>query len=481
MQSCLLRAENINPQIKNLEYAVRGPLVERAVQLDRRLRLSPEECGDKQFKDVIFANIGDCHAMKQKPLTYFRQILACVSRPETMDCDPTIPSDVKQKVEDILKACKGSMGAYSEACGIEYIRRKCVQYIQSRDSLEAQWENIFLTSGASEVAKSMLSFINSSRKPDQLVGVMIPIPQYPLYSATLCELKMHQVNYYLDEDNDWRLNPEELERAFREESERCDIRAIVVINPGNPTGAVLSPENVRQVIEFATNHDLLIIADEVYQHNIWAEGSEFYSFKKGVDEMNVKTELVSMMSVSKGYMGECGMRGGYGELVNFDPTVRALYYKFLSTRLCSSVPGQIILGCMVDPPKPGEPSYDLFEKERDLVLSDLKKKAKLVADTFNSIDGIRCNRVAGAMYAFPQVTFPDKLIQAAKEAGQQPDFFYLMALLEEAGVCMVPGSGFGQKPGTFHFRTTILPPMKTFQEMMKRFTAFHHDFIKRYS
>lgn len=474
----LLSVENINQNIRHLEYAVRGPLVVRAVQLSKEL----EKSGDKPFQSVIFANIGDCHAMNQKPLTFFRQILACATKPELMDSDPSIPGDVKTKVKGLLDACKGSsVGSYSDACGIELIRRKCANYIQERDGIEAIWQNIFLTSGASEVVKSILSFINSSRKAGLPVGVMIPIPQYPLYSATLCELGMHQVNYYLDEDHDWRLEIDELERAYKENTDKCDVRAIVIINPANPTGAVLSRENIMQVIEFANRNNLLIIADEVYQHNVWADGCGFHSFKKCMFDMGIKSELVSMMSSSKGYMGECGLRGGYGELVNFNSQVQAVFYKFLSTRLCSSVLGQITLSCVVDPPKPGDESYELFETERQKVLGDLKYKAKLVADTFNSIDGIQCNKVAGAMYAFPKITFPEKLINAAKEVGQEPDFFYLMALLEEAGICVVPGSGFGQKPGTFHFRTTILPQPETFNEMMSRFREFHKNFISRYS
>ena len=84
------------------------------------------------------------------------------------------------------------------------------------------------------------------------------------------------------------------------------------------------------------------------------------------------------------------------------------------------------------------------------------------------------------MYAFPRIHLPEKAIKAAGAVGQTPDFFYLMALLEEAGICVVPGSGFGQRPGTFHFRTTILPQPETFEEMMMRFKEFHTSFMKRY-
>lgn len=473
----LLNVENINQNIRNLEYAVRGPLVIRAVQLAKEL----EQGAKKPFNSVIRANIGDCHAMNQKPLTFYRQMLACATKPDLMETDSSIPDDVKQRVKDLLKACGGnSVGAYSEACGIELIRRQCASYIEARDGIKSDWQNIFLTTGASEVVKTILSFVNNSRKPGQPVGVMIPIPQYPLYSATICELGMHQVSYYLDEDHNWRLEMNELERAYNEAKDICDIRVLVVINPANPTGAVLSRENICQVIEFASKHNLIIIADEVYQHNIWAEGAKFHSFKKCMSDMNITSELVSMMSASKGYMGECGLRGGYGELVNFGSDVQAVFYKLLSARLCSSVLGQITMSCVVNPPKPGEPSFDLFEKERQKVLSDLKAKAKLVADTFNSIEGISCNEVAGAMYAFPKINLPNKAIEAANNVGQKPDFFYLMTLLEEAGICVVPGSGFGQRPGTFHFRTTILPQPDTFAEMMIRFKKFHKNFMEKY-
>ena len=150
-------------------------------------------------------------------------------------------------------------------------------------------------------------------------------------------------------------------------------------------------------------------------------------------------ELASCMSLSKGYMGECGLRGGYGELVNFDPAVRAIFYKMLSAKLCCTVLGQIGIDCVVKPPQPGDPSYERFKAEKDAVLDGLKKKAQMVAATFNSIPGIQCNPVAGAMYAFPQLHLPEKAIEKAKSLGQHPDFYYAMRLLESTGVCIVPG------------------------------------------
>ncbi|XP_041375137.1 alanine aminotransferase 2-like [Gigantopelta aegis] len=249
-------------------------------------------------------------------------------------------------------------------------------------------------------------------------------------------------------------------------------------------GQVLTRKNIEDVIKFAKEENLFVLADEVYQHNIYAAGSEFHSFKKVLSAMGPDyqtVELASFMSTSKGYMGECGFRGGYAEVVNLDPGVRAMLVKSISAKLCSSVIGQAVMDVVVNPPKPGEPSYDLFKQETDQVLGDLKKKASMVTETFNSIAGIRCNIVQGAMYAFPKLTLPPKALQAAKDKGVAPDVFFCFSLLEETGMCVVPGTGFGQIEGTSHFRTTILPTVEKLGEMLDRFTKFHTSFMSKYS
>lgn len=181
-----------------------------------------------------------------------------------------------------------------------------------------------------------------------------------------------------------------------------------------------------------------------------------------------------------GYMGECGVRGGYMELEHFDPQVKAVFLKQISARLCSPLIGQCAIDCIARPPRPGDASYELYVKEREEVLASLKDRALLTTSTLNSLPGVRSNSVAGAMYAFPRIDIPVNAIKAAKEAQQTPDFFYVKALLEETGICVVPGSGFGQIPDTFHFRTTILPQPDTFVRMMDRFKQFHLKFLEQY-
>jgi alanine transaminase len=474
-----LTMDNLNPQIKIMEYAVRGPLVIRAGEIEKEL----EKGLKKPFTEVIKANIGDCHAMGQVPITFIRQVLALVTYPELLS-DSRFPADAKERAKTILAGCRGgSVGSYTDSPGIEVIRRHAAQYIERRDGIPSDWQNIILSAGASDAIKNVLKLLIcdiNGKKP----GVMVPIPQYPLYSATLAEFNMHQVGYYLDESKGWGLDVLELQRAVDEAKKVSHPRAIVVINPGNPTGQVLSRQNIEEIIKFAYKEKLFIFADEVYQDNIYAEGSKFYSFKKVLIEMGKpysEMELASFMSCSKCYMGECGLRGGYAEVINMCPQVKAMYLKAISAMLCPTVLGQATLDVVVNPPREGEPSYEQFIKEKKNVLASLKLRAKMVADTFNSFEGFSCNPVQGAMYAFPQIKLPPKAIEAAKSKNKAADVFYAFELLENTGICIVPGTGFGQQPGTYHFRTTILPQPEKLKIMLEKFKEFHSNFIKKYS
>lgn len=436
----------------------------------------------KPFKEVIRANIGDCHAMGQIPLTFIRQVLGLVTYDKLFD-DPTIPEDAKSRAREILCGCKGgSLGSYSDSAGIEPIRKHVAEYISRRDGIPADWNNIILSAGASGSIKAILALMRcpvGGKRP----GIMIPIPQYPLYSATIAEFDMEQIGYYLDESKNWALDIAELQRSIEEARKISAPRALCVINPGNPTGQVLSKENIQEIIKFAYKERLFIFADEVYQDNIYAKGSAFHSFKKVMTEMGEpysKMELASFMSCSKGYMGECGIRGGYAEVINMCPQVKAMLLKSISAQLCPTTIGQACLDTVVNPPRPGEPSYDLWLKEKTAVLDSLRVRAEMVADTFNSIEGFSCNPVQGAMYAFPQIRLPAKAVEAAKKAGQAPDVFYSFQLLESTGICIVPGSGFGQRPGTYHFRTTILPQTDKLKHMLNLFRDFHVKFLQTY-
>lgn len=138
--------------------------------------------------------------------------------------------------------------------------------------------------------------------------VLAPIPQYPLYSACIRLIGSTLAGYYLDEDNAWAVDIKSLENVYKEYFNKGHrMKAMVVINPGNPTGNILTEQNIEEIIKFCYEHKLVILADEVYQNNIYSETKKFHSFKKVLNKLPYpynKTILFSFNSVSKGYFGE---------------------------------------------------------------------------------------------------------------------------------------------------------------------------------
>lgn len=314
-------------------------------------------------------------------------------------------------------------------------------------------------------------------------GILIPIPQYPLYTATLSVLNTKCVPYYLDEAKNWGTDLEAIRSSYEKaKADGVDVRCIVVINPGNPTGASLPEEDIRAVIDFAAKENLVLMADEVYQTNVFV--GKFHSFKRVLRQLQKESpgkydgvELASLHSISKGMVGECGHRGGYFELVGFHPDVEAQIYKFVSIMLCAPVIGQCLVECMVNPPQPGEPSYELYKQEYDGIFEGLKQRATALHKAFEQMEGVECGTPQGSMYLFPTISLPQKAADAAKEEGRTADEFYCMRLLEATGICVVPGSGFGQREGTLHFRTTFLAPGT---EWTGRIVKFHKEFMDKY-
>lgn len=448
-----LSIDDLGKAILETEYAVRGPIVARAVELERSGR------------EIIYCNIGNPQALEQKPLSWVRRVLALCEYPELSRLAPgAFAADVVEAVEKILAGTKHGLGAYSESKGVRAIREAVANFIKERDGIDADPDAIFLTDGASKGVQAALRLLLA--KPSD--GIMVPIPQYPLYSASITLYEGKQVNYYLDEQNDWKLSRKMLEKSLAEAKQSgVSVKAIVVINPGNPTGSVLDEDNIAMIVDFAREHGLTILADEVYQENVYRAGDRFTSFAKVMHnkgEENVS--LFSFHSTSKGFLGECGHRGGYFEIRNIPADVTAQILKLQSVGLCANLPGQVAVYCMVRPPRKGQPSYDEYIRERDAILGELKTRARLLADGLNGIPGIRCNDVAGAMYAFPRVDLPTG----------RSDTQWCMQLLETEGICVVPGSGFGQVPGTAHFRTTILPPTAKIRQVVEKIARFHEGY-----
>ncbi|KAI9652242.1 MAG: hypothetical protein M1829_001808 [Trizodia sp. TS-e1964] len=481
-----LNIDNINPHVKEAKYAVRGELAVRAESYRQQLA---KQLADKQenklpFDKVISANIGNPQQLDQKPITFFRQVLSLLEYPPLLAKQEVLLSQLGYKQDAIdrakwlLQECN-SVGAYSQSQGVPAIRNSVAKFIEARDGYPADSNTIFLSAGASSGVNTLLHIICA--KPE--TGVLVPIPQYPLYTASLSVLNARCVPYYLDESKGWGTDMEAIKSALKKaKAKGTDVRAIVVINPGNPTGASLGEQDVKNILEFAAAEKLVVMADEVYQTNVFK--GKFHSFKKALRDLQKATpekfdnvELASLHSVSKGMVGECGHRGGYFEFCGFDPAVSAEIYKFVSISLCPPVIGQCLVELMVNPPKKGDPSHELYHDEYDAIFNGLRQRAFALYEAFKQMEGVECDEPQGSMYLFPTINLPAAAVAQAKKEGKLPDEFYTLRLLDATGVCVVPGSGFGQKEETLHFRTTFLAPG---MEWVGRISKFHKEFIAEF-
>lgn len=474
-QGPLSDVAGINNAVVSAKYAVRGELVSRAEELGAVLSAEGSAGVGGKFSKIIYCNIGNPQSLKQAPLTFAREVVAAAACPSVAHA---VSPDAAERAGNILADAK-SLGAYSHSKGVPYIRKRVAKALEKRDGgAPADHEHIFLTNGASDGVKAVLNMLvrNSSD------GVLIPVPQYPLYSASMTLFSGTRVDYFLSEEHSWGLNMDNLKQNIHDaKNSGVDVRAIVVINPGNPTGQTLSRDNMVALIEFCENNHLLILADEVYQANVYDSKKPFISFKQVVHETGSQVQLASFHSISKGVSGECGFRGGFVEVHNFPQDVVDQLYKLMSINLCSNLPGQCVLDVMMTPPVQGEHSYEKYVSEQNAIFDSLKRRAIVLGDALNQFEGVTCNASEGAMYLFPKIRIPKNAIEAAQKLGRLPDAHYCFELLENTGICVVPGSGFGQEEGTWHFRTTFLPPEDEIDAVVEKMGAFHKSFLNKYT
>eukprot|EP00536_Pseudo-nitzschia_multiseries_P010697 jgi/Psemu1/297635/fgenesh1_pm.336_\ len=481
-----------------MEYAVRGTVVIAADRISAELKrkgaatTTATTTAARPFDSIVYTNIGNPQSVGQQPLTWPRQVSALVDLPDSVGIDHPMaseifPADAIRRARAIKKGLGGhGSGAYSHSKGAACFREDVVSFLQHRDGPEVPTnsEDIFLSNGASASITNLLTALIA----DSTCGIMIPIPQYPIYSASIDLLGGRQVGYFLDEKNKWNLNMEELERSLEEaRNHGTNVVGLVLINPGNPTGSVLSKGAVRDVVRFCAKHNLVLLADEVYQENVYDENAEFYSCKRAaydvgyLEEGNEQIELASFHSTSKGVFGECGRRGGYMELTGFDPKVTDQLYKLASASLCSGLNGQCMTALMCRGPQPGDESYASHEAEKAAIFDSLKRRAKIVEEGLDAIPGFSCQPAQGSMYCFPSVEIPQGAIDEARRTGTTPDTLYALSLLERTGICVVPASGFGQKEGRYGFRTTFLPPEEDMAWSVRAMKVHHEEFCARYS
>ncbi|KAM9789341.1 alanine aminotransferase 2 [Neosynchiropus ocellatus] len=470
----------INPNVRMMKDLEIGVVLKRVALVREMLQK-----GQLPFKDLIDVSWGDPHTAGVKPITFVRQVLAACLYPQLID-SAKLPVDARQRAQRLLASCEGgSVGSYSATKGIPQIVSSVAEFISRRDGgVPSSVENIYISPGSQWCLSNILKLLINNQGSVQS-GVLVPVPCYNVSIWSVVEMGGLSVPYYLNEEQGWEVQVEELNRAFESSKEICNPVALYIINPGNPTGHVQSRRSMQEVIRFVSEKKLFLLADEVYQDSIYGDKSQFLSYKKVLAEMGPPLsdtqELASFHSISKGFMGECGLRGGYVELTNVDPAVMKHVYQLFSKDSCAPVSGQIALDLMVNPPQPGDPSYSLYNKETQHIRNTLRHNVRRVEEVLNSLPGFSCQPVEGGAFAFPSLDLPPRAILRAQEEGMNPDSYYCVRLLEEAGVLTGPGCQYGQKEGTSHIRFCIMTRGDTMEEILRRISCFHLQFMKEFS
>ena len=317
-----LSLNNINQQVLTAEYAVRGPIVLRSAQIKAQLASDPSSL---PFDNVLACNIGNPQAVGQQPISFNRQVHALMTCPDLLaspEAAKIFPADAIARAKEYLTSVPEGVGAYSESQGFAIVRQQVADFIAERDGVPANPKDIFLTDGASKGVEFILKLMLRGSSD----GVLVPC------STALGRLALAQAQLlpYSSTRRPGRCHPGS-RRCSRRAPRRLAARARGD-QPGQPDGR-LPLENMQEIVRFCARHGLVLLADEVYQENIYDAARPFHSFKKvaaGLGAEAAGLQLVSFHSVSKGFLGECGIRGGYFELTGFDPEVQAQLLKLVS-------------------------------------------------------------------------------------------------------------------------------------------------------
>jgi alanine-synthesizing transaminase len=341
-------------------------------------------------------------------------------------------------IEAVVKAMRDGVGGYAPSLGVpeavEAVRaeaeRNGIRNIQS----------VFMTAGVSEAVDLCFAGLLNPGE-----NVLTPCPEYPLYSAVLVKVGAPLNTYMLDEANGWEPDLENISTRIL-----AGTRAIVVINPNNPTGAVYSRKTLEMIAELARQNNLLVFADEEYDKLILDDGLPHTSIAALAPDLPV----VTFNGLSKSYLAP-GWRVGWA-VVSGPPAAVKPYiegvHKLLRARLCANHPQQYA----VRPALEG-PQDHLVEVRRKL-----RSRRDLTMQWCNTTPRVSCVKPLGTFYAFPRLEIPES------------DEDFVRNLLLAKQVFVVHGSGFGQAPATRHFRIVFLPDEQT----LRRAYAGIADFIR---
>jgi alanine-synthesizing transaminase len=407
-----LKAILKSSKLNNVCYDIRGPVLDLARQM--------EDDGHK----IIKLNIGN--------LAVFG-----------FDA----PEEIQQ---DMIRNLPNS-AAYSDSKGIFAARKAVMQYNQQQGIEGVLLDDIYLGNGASElIVMATNALLNEGDE------MLLPAPDYPLWTAAVSLSGGTPVHYMCDEAQGWMPNLEDIRAKITPQT-----KGIVVINPNNPTGALYSVELLKGIVQLAREHDLVLLADEVYDKVL-------YDDQVHVAMGSLSTDVVTLTfnSLSKSYRS-CGYRAGW-MVVSGDKKRARDYIEGLnmlsSMRLCANVPGQWAI----------QTALGGYQTIQDLVKPGgrLRRQRDLAYELITAIPGVSCVKPSAALYMFPKLD--PKIYPIADDQA------FIQEMLQETKVLLVQGSGFNW-PHTDHFRIVFLPHEDDLREAVKRIAKFLELYRQKHS
>ncbi|GGH60128.1 pyridoxal phosphate-dependent aminotransferase [Rothia aerolata] len=395
-------------KLKNVLYDIRGPVLDEAKRM--------EAMGHR----ILKLNIGN-------------------PAPFGFEAPDAIMMDIIQHLPETQ--------GYSDSRGLYSARTAIMQYYQNRGILDLEPDDIYLGNGVSELIPMTLQALC-----DPGDEILIPSPDYPLWTASTALAGGTPVHYVCEEENDWQPNIEDIRSKITPNT-----KGIVVINPNNPTGAVYSREVLQQIVDIAHEFGLIIFTDEIYEKITY----------DGVEPINMATLTkddvlcLTFSGLSKAYR-VCGYRAGWVAITG--PKYAARDYiqginLLASMRLCANVPAQHAI----------QTALGGYQSINDLILPGgrLKEQRDLSYKMLNEIDGVTCKPADGALYLFPKLD--------VEKFNITNDEQFAFDLLQESKILVSHGSAFNWKQPD-HFRLVFLPDTQTLKAALERLGNFLDDY-----
>ena len=401
-------------KLANVGYDIRGPVLDKARQM--------EEDGQR----IIKLNIGNVAAFGLMP-----------------------PDEI---VQDMIHNLSSSVAAgYTDSKGLFAPRKAVVHYTQEKHVAGVTVDDVYLGNGASElISMAMNALLDAGDE------VLIPSPDYPLHTAVVSLSGGTPVHYVCDEESGWMPDLDDIRKKVTPRT-----KAIVVINPNNPTGALYPVPVLEGIVEIARQHQLIVFADEIYDKTLY-DGHTHTSIASLADDVL----FVTYNGLSKNYRA-CGYRAGW-MVVSGDKRHAKDYIEGLnmlaSMRLCANTPGQLAI----------QTALGGYQSIKDLVAPGgrLCKQRDLAYELLTQIPGVSVVKPKAALYMFPRLD--PKLYPI------QDDQQFAYELLAEEKVLIVQGTGFNW-PTPDHFRLVFLPNVDDLTEAMGRIERFLAHYRKRHS